>query len=141
MNDAIGVSISDRIGNIDKVSYQLSKLVYAIRSMFVVGSCRPVQAIMEFMDGHRQGARTTLSDQTHGIEVFPLSIYPSGVDRDNARMFQPCGQICFGMEATYHKRVVSEFRTNFLDRNLAIAIVVIREVNHPHPTGSQCFDD
>ncbi len=93
------------------------------------------QVGMELLDGNRQGTCATLAYQSHGVEVFPLCIYTFGVDRNNSRMLQPRSQLRFGMKTTNRTRVVPKFRTNFLYCNLAIAVVIVRQVNNAHSAG------
>ena len=64
-------------------------------------------------------------------EVGRVRLAPVVVERHDVRVFEPGDELCLGLEATDEVRVVGEFRSDHLDRDLATDGGLIRPIGHP----------
>src|SRR5262245_22020270 len=82
--------------------------------------------VMEAGDGF---FKAVAADEAHGVEGAAVAILPESIDGDNARMLEPTGDLGLEHEARPALRIVRPIELDFLERDLAIQLLVLGDEN------------
>ena len=124
VQDAPVVRVGDRVADVDESAEQVAE---GERPRGGVARDGPV---VEAFDGPLEALA---ADEPHGVERAAAVGHPQAVDRDDARVLEPGGDLGLEQESGPALRAVRLLRQDLLERDLAVQLGVDRDRDEAQP--------
>ena len=126
MDHAPAVGVGDRVADVDEPAQELAEGQGALGR--IAAECASAR-----WNRSMASLRLSPADEPHGVERPALVVRAQAVDRHDAGMLQPAGDLGLEQEAGAAGRVVGVLGLDLLERDLAVQLRIHRDEYHADP--------